>query len=86
MLVVKCDVCGAITEDAHAIVLGTGTAVGGPETELTGHVCSACWPKFDGVIKEWLAHGFRVRSNKTANLTDLKSPVPVDPKLARRLQ
>jgi len=86
MLVVKCDVCGAISENAHAIILGAGTASGGPESELTGHICDACWPKFDAVIKEWLACGFRIRTQQPkANLGDLNTPVPINPQLAKRL-
>lgn len=93
MLVVKCDVCKqAVDDDMDILEIKQGTAGAGPTDVVTGHICKECQGKLG--IGEFLhklrSAGFRsqnVRRDPGAAIAQPDgTPIPVDPRLIKRIQ
>ena len=90
MLVVKCDVCKtAVEDDMDILEIKQGTAGAGPTDVVTGHICKTCHGKLG--VGEYLyklrSAGFRSQNVRGPAVAQPDgSPIPVDPRLVKRIQ
>lgn len=91
-VVAQCDHCKDVGEEMHAFEVKVGKTSGQASRGVAGMFCDKCWKDLDlsGILHGLISFGAQdlqlAPQQPRVTAPNANQPIPIDPKLAQRLQ